>query len=257
MDDLERFADYLKDRVSPNTVRVYMYAIEHWLKTLNGNRPSQQSAQSYVDKLVKAGKAANTVSLRAYAIIRFFKWKGKTITLDCPTIRIGEPNYLTIDQIETLLAVCNTVLERVLITVLFDTAVRVSELLNLELGDINRRGGLISVVRKGGRREEVNISEKGLAALDEWLDVRESESKRVFMDLTYYDAWALLRRVGKRAKIKVHPHIFRHSRAIHMLMNGAELHTVKEHLGHKNIATTANIYGRFKAVHLKELVPAW
>lgn len=257
MSDIERFADYLKDRVSPNTVRVYTYAVEQWLRTLNGNKPSQQGAQSYINRLIKAGRAPNTVSLRAYAIIRFFKWKGKAITLDRPAIRIGEPDYLVLDQIEALLAVCNTVLERVLITVLFDTAVRVSELLNLELDDINRHNGFISVIRKGGRREEVNISEKGMNALEDWLDARESESNRVFMDLSYYDTWALMRRVGKRAHIKVHPHIFRHSRAIHMLMNGAELHTVKEHLGHKNEATTANIYGRFKAVHLKELVPAW
>ncbi|KKK84212.1 hypothetical protein LCGC14_2785600, partial [marine sediment metagenome] len=151
----------------------------------------------------------------------------------------------------------NTVLEETLIIVLFDTAVRISELLGTELSDINWTDKFISVIRKGGRREEVNISDKALEALSNWLDVRESDSKMVFMDLSYYNAWSILRAVGKRAGIKVHPHIFRHSRAIHMLMNGAELHTVKEHLGHANIATTINIYGRFKAVHLKELVPAW
>jgi len=105
--------------------------------------------------------------------------------------------------------------------------------------------------------EEVNISSKGLAALEEWLDARNSRSKKVFMGLSYYDAWVMIKAVGRRAGIPLHPHIFRHSRAVQMLMNGAELHTVQQHLGHKSITTTANLYGRFKAVHLKELVPAW
>ena len=134
---------------------------------------------------------------------------------------------------------------------------RISELLNLELDDVDWGNGLISVTRKGGRKEEVNISDKALEALGIWIEARESDSKRVFMDITYYDAWTTIKKVGKRAGLKVHPHIFRHSRAVHMLMNGADIRVVKDHLGHKNIATTINIYGRFMAVHLKELVPAW
>jgi len=255
--DIIKFELYLTDRVSLNTTRVYIYALKQWFNTLNGSRVTSVAAQAYIDKLTKAGKSPSTVGLRAHAIMRFFKWKGKPITLDCPTIRIGEPDYLVIEQIEKLLATSNTVLEDTLITVLFDTAVRVSELLNLELSDINWTGKFISVVRKGGRRAEVNISDKALVALGAWLDARESNSKRVFMDISYYDAWSILKATGKRAGIPVHPHIFRHSRAIFMLMNGAELYTVKEHLGHVNIATTANIYGRFKAVHLKELLPTW
>lgn len=255
--DLAKFEGYIIDRASPNTVRVYMYALRQWFRLLNGVKPSQSSAQSYIDALTKAGKSASTVTMRAHAIMRFFKWKGSPVILDCPTIRLGEINYLVIEQIEDLLAVCNTVLEEALITVLFDTAVRINELLNLELIDIDWSGKFISVVRKGGRREEVNISDKALMVLEKWLDVRESESKRVFMDITYYDAWTTTKNIGKRMGIKMHPHLLRHSRAIHMLRNGADIRTVKDHLGHKNIATTINIYGRFMAVHLKELVPAW
>ena len=255
--DLSKFEEYLVDRVSPNTVTVYMYALRSWFAALDGNRVSQESAQSHLDGLSKAGKSASTVSLRAHAIMRFFRWKGQPITLDCPTIRIGEIKYLVIEQIEKLLAVCKTVLEETLITVLFDTAVRISELLNLELDDIDWEGKFISVVRKGGRREEVNISDKALDALSTWLGVRESDSKKVFMDIAYYDAWSIIKNIGKRAGLEVNPHIFRHSRAVHMLMNGADIHVVKEHLGHKSIATTINIYGRFMAVHLKKLVPTW
>ncbi len=254
--ELTEFRGYLEDRVSPGTVRVYIDALRHWFASLNGTNPSPKAAQAYVDTMAKR-KSASTVGVRAHAIMRWFRWKSIQVRLDCPTIRLGEIEYLTLPEINKVLDASTTVLEQTLITVLFDTAVRISELLNIELDDINWSNGLISVVRKGGRKEEVNISSKGIVALKEWLDARGSKSKKVFMGLSYYDAWTIIRVVGKRAGIPLHPHIFRHSRAIQMLMNGAELHTVQQHLGHKSITTTANLYGRFKAVHLKELVPAW
>lgn len=256
-EELNQFEDYLLKRASTGTARVYIHALRHWFKSLNGGVPSQMSAQSYVDELTEQGKSASTVSLRGNAIIRWFKWKGVKIDIDCPTVRMGEPDYLLINQIEKLIEKSDTVLEKVLVTVLFDTAVRISELLNLELDDIYWETKLISVTRKGGREDLVNISDKALEVLSEWIEIRESNNKRVFMDIDYNYVWGLLKRLGRKCGMRVHPHIFRHSRAIQMLMNGAEMHVVQQHLGHTNIATTANIYGKFKSVHLKELVPSW
>jgi len=254
--ELVQFEGYLLDHVSSGTVKVYMDALRHWFASLNGTNPSPKAAQAYVDTMAKR-KSASTVSLRAHAIMRWFRWKGVQVRLDCPTIRMGEIEYLTTPQMDTVLAACTTVLERTLVTVLFDTAVRISELLNIELDDVDWDNGFISVVRKGGRKEEVNISGKGLTVLEEWLDVRSFKTKKVFMGLSYYDAWIVIKAIGKRAGIPLRPHIFRHSRAVFMLMNGATLHDVQMHLGHKSITTTANIYGRFKAVDLRERIPVW
>ncbi len=254
--ELIQFRNYLEDRVSPGTVRVYVDALRHWFASLNGTKPSPRTAQTYIDTLAKM-RSASTVGVRAHAIMRYFRWKSIQVRLDCPTIRMGEIEYLTMPQMDTVLTACSTILEQTLITVLFDTAVRISELLNIELDDIDWDNGFISVIRKGGRKEEVNISTKGLDVLEEWLDARNSKSKMVFMGLSYYDAWTMVKAIGRKVGIPLHPHIFRHSRAIQMLMNGAELHIVQQHLGHKSITTTANLYGRFKAVHLKVLVPAW
>jgi len=249
------FERYIRQKVSPGTVRVYMYALRSFFSQLNGNEPSKEAAQRYLDSLAKL--SPNTIGLRAHAIMRYFKWMEQPIELDHPTIRVGEPKYLNMNQVEELLAACNTPLEDCLVAVLFDTAVRISELLNLEKGDINWEDGFISVIRKGGRREEVNISKRGLEALDRWLDARESTSRRVFADLEYNDALITVKRVGKRIGIDVHPHMLRHSRAIQLLINGAPLYVVQQHLGHASIATTANIYGRFRAVDLKEQLIPW
>jgi len=254
--ELHRFESYLQDRVQPGTLTAYIYALRKWFSYLNGHEPSPETAQQYVDLLAKT-KSSSTANLRAHAITRWFKWKGIVVDLDCPTIRMGEPKYLSMSQIEQLLVVCTNPLETALITVLFDTALRINELLNIELDDVDWSLGIISVTGKGGGKEEVNISEKGLDALEEWLNARHSSSKKVFMGLSYWDAWSMIKAVGRRANIELHPHVLRHSRAVQMRRAGAPLEDIKDHLRHKNIATTANIYARFKAIDLRERIPAW
>lgn len=258
---LQGFEAYLKSRCRPGTTKVYIHALRLWFSYLNGNNPSQKTAQSYIESLIKKKLSSSTVNLRAHAIRRWFKWRGKSIELDYPTSDYyKEPEYLEIDEIEKVIAVCRTPLERALITLLFDTGVRISELLNIHVDNIDWKRKLISVVRKGGRESWVNVSDKGLQALTEWLDTRQFNTERVFGSLVYYDAWRLFKDIGKRANldgVNIHPHIFRHSRAIFMLMNEATLYDVQQHLGHKSITTTANIYGKFKAVDLKKRIPAW
>jgi site-specific recombinase XerD len=68
----------------------------------------------------------------------------------------------------------------------------------------------------------------------------------------------MLKDLGKRANINnMHPHILRHSRAIAMLRGGAKPFVVQQHLGHKSITTTMNIYGMFMASDLKAEIPQW
>ena len=206
---------------------------------------------------MRQGLSASTANLRAHSIMRWFKWQGKKIVLECPSIKMKEPEYLALEDVKRLLAQCRTPFETVLIAVLFDTAVRVSELMNLEISDIDFNRRTIMVTRKGGRREEVNISKKALDTMEDWLNARTNETDRVFMDYEYQDAWRAVTSLGKRVGVKVHPHLLRHSRAIHMLKSGATLNDVKIHLGHRSIMTTADIYGAFKAIDLKDRIPAW
>ncbi len=255
--ELVRFKNYLDDRVQPGTANLYVYSLNRWFNVLNGDELNQESAQSYIDSLARAGKSPSTVSTKAHAIMRYFRWKGQHVSLDCPTIRMGKPEYLTIDEVQEVINACVTPLEKTLVIMLFDSAVRITELLNLELDDVDWDRGLIRVIRKGGRADEVNVSQKALDELAKWLEARKSSSKRIFVDTTYYDCWALMRTLGKRAGVGLRPHLLRHSRAIQMIRAGAPIHIVQQHLGHKTISTTMNIYGMFKPEHLKEEIPDW
>ncbi len=254
---ISEFQEYLEKRVSSGTAQVYVYCLKKWFEFLDGDMPSASNAQDYVDYLAHTGKSASTVSLRGHAIARWFKWQGKHVELDLPVVRLNEPSYIPVGDVEKLLANCKTLIEKVLITVLFDTGLRISELLNLKVSDIDKDNGLVTVVGKGGRTEQANISDKALAVLNEWLDARQSKSNDVFMGLKYVTAWKMISNVGIRAGIKLHPHMLRHSRAVQMRKSGAALEDIKDHLRHKNIATTANIYARYKAIDLKDRIPAW
>ena len=257
MVELDEFTTYLKRRSRPNTVSAYVAALGQWSTWLGGREPTQDTAQEFIDYLEESGKASNTIVSAANAIRRYFRWLRDPITLDCPSIYLGEPKYLSKDQLFRIIRACRTPLESAMVICLFDTACRISELLNLTTEDIDWESALITVTRKGGRRAQVNISEKGVTALKDWLNSRDSKSKHVFLDYDYQYIRQVLGDLSKRAKVDFRPHMLRHSRAIEMLEQGAPLNIVQQHLGHTNIGTTANIYGRWRPVDLKDKIPSW
>lgn len=255
--DLIMFESYLNDKkMDPSSIMLYRNAVARWFSTLNGFEPTERLAQAYVDKLART-RSASTANLNAHAIMKYFKWKGKTVELECPSIPAPNPDYLSMDQVYALMNACTSLLEEVLIIVLFDTGVRISELLNLKVSGIDWRNSFITVTRKGGRVEIVNISSKALAVLAKWIGMRAADDERVLMGLTYHEAWRTIKKVGKRTGINIHPHMLRHSRAVQLLLDGAEMNIVKEHLGHVNIATTINIYGKLRAIDVKGKLKPW
>jgi len=245
-------------RHSKSTEKTYGAHVGRFQVWLDGREPSEATAQEYVDHLEEEGKAPNTIATCANALRDYFGQKGQVVKLVSPTIRLGEPRYKTVEEVYRILEGARTPLELCLVTVLFDTAVRIQELLDLQVDGIDWDQGFIHVVRKGGREADVNISDKGLAALKAWLEVRKFRSKQVFKNLSYYDVWRIFRDLGKRAGVPdFTPHTLRHARAVQMLNAGAELHDVQRALGHTSIATTANIYGRLRPADLKQRIPDW
>ena len=255
---MDEFYSYLERRMRPNSVKAYRKAFGAYVAWLNGEDPSANNAQEYLDHLETSGRKPNGICLVANSIRRYFKWKtGNDIHLDHPSPHIGEPVYLSKEQFDNLIKACHTPLEKALIYGVYDTACRISEFLNIRKKDIDWEHGLITVTRKGGRIAQVNISEKAMSVLDSFLSIRNSKSERVFMDMTYNDAWSLFKEIGKRVGLNIHPHMLRHTRAIHMLENKAQINVVQGHLGHRNIGTTMDIYGRFRPIDLKEKIPTW
>lgn len=248
---VQEFTSHL--RASDNTKRTYADKVRRYLKWLNGKAPSEANAQVYIDQIEQV-LAPNSVAATANAIRAYFKAMKTPITLSAPGVQFSEPKYLSMGDFNMLLIACRTPLEKCLVSVLFDTGCRISEILNLNVADIDWGNGLIKVMRKGGRIENVNITQKGADALKEWLDTRGFKSRpRVFGDINYWEARELLKGVAKKAGIKNFTiHWLRHTRAIQMLDSDVRVEDVQRAMGHTNINTTLSFYGRLRPMDLKK-----
>ena len=110
---LDEFAEYLNRRVSKNTASTYVSALQQWFRWMDGSVPTKENAQAFLDHLEQLGKSPNTISIKANAIRRYFKWLGTPITLDCSGAVIREPEYLNQESLEKVIAACKTPLEPV------------------------------------------------------------------------------------------------------------------------------------------------
>jgi integrase/recombinase XerD len=149
--------------------------------------------------------------------------------------------------------------DRAMLSLMYAAGLRVSELVSLTLGDVDRSRGIVSALGKGNKRRLVPLGEVALVHLTAYLEARSthadgtlSRSQRTALaspllfpsprggKLTRQAFWKIVGRTARGAGIRghVHPHQLRHSFATHLLSGGADLRSVQTLLGHANIATT-------------------
>jgi len=239
-------------KLRPLSERTYGYHVRKFLRWLGGKEPTRELALKYLEELEKEGKSRNTLGVARNALKREFGF-------DLPSYKMEfkEPKYLDVETVRKLVEKAPTLLEKTIITLLFDTGCRLGEILGLTVDDIEWDTGVITVERKGGRRERVKVSPKGMEALREWLARRQSKDRRVFMDHDYQSIYYRLRKFSREVGIRFTPHMLRHSRVVHLLKSGVPLERVSDIVGHTKLETTAKIYGRFRAEDLAPYLKEW
>lgn len=215
------------------------------------------------------------------ALRSFLKWLVKNDykvmqpeKLDVPKNKDHSLKFLDTSQIERLfsqplISTPNGIRDRVILELLFSTGLRVSELVNLNRDQINLNTREFGVVGKGGRSRVVFISKRAAEILDKYLKSRTDRFKPLFIHysgkkdivsddssvrLTARSIQRLVKKYVADAKLPVNatPHTIRHSMATDLLRSGADLRSVQEILGHKNIATT-QIYTHVTDARLREV----
>ncbi|MDK1046357.1 MAG: site-specific integrase [Anaerolineales bacterium] len=250
-DLLGRFYDAVAAR-QPRTATTYMPALRRFFAWLGDQEPSRDLAQEWIDELVMEGRLKNnTIATYANALRRLWRWQGQPLSLDTPALDFGNVKSHPVEDIQRMLELADP-LEKVIVGLTFDTACRPGEILALTVADVDWEQRTITVIRKGGRSEEVPIlTDKAFDLLRDWNDRRGGDHAQLFLpycsgntDKAKAD-WIRLRleRLAHRAGIKdFTPHHLRHSRATNLLDQGVPLESVSEIMGHTNLNVTAKVY---------------
>jgi len=278
---IDSFLDslYIEKGLSNNTVSSYKNDIKSfflWLdensfNPLNINAPD---ANNYVSKLFGDGLKSSSVNRKISAIKSFYIFlQKKKIIMKSPIADIVMPKqekYLPVsmseEEVERLLNSpdLNIQIERrdkAMIEVLYATGIRISELTNLKLTDLDINRSVLKVFGKGSKERLVPFGEKAAESLNLYLtDRKDLKSKEIFLSnrgtkISRSAFWQRIKIYTKREnlKISISPHTLRHAFATHLLNRGADLRSVQILLGHSDLSTT-QIYTHIAKQRLGEIL---
>ena len=266
-----------------NTVMSYKHDVENYLGFLEDNGitslfdTTKSTVLTYLLSLQKEGRAATTVnrtlaSLRAfyaYLTAGGYLMTDPTINLDAPSVSRKSPQILTAREVDRLLSAPDTKTvkgrrDRAMLEVLYATGIKVSELIALDVRDVNTEAGFLRCM--GGARERIlPIGQLAAKALNRYIQsAREQIANDKITDALFLNYkgermsrqgfWKLIKAYKDKAGIEadITPHILRNSFAAHLLENGADLAAIQEMLGHSDISTT-RIYSGFVKSNIKDI----
>ena len=219
---------------------------------------------AFLLQLKNDGKSAATVNRKLASIRALYNYlqQKKEIT-ENPTNNIKSPRierktieYLTLEEVDRLLAVPDDSLigkrDRGILELLYATGIRVSELIEADVDDLNLRMGFITCAGEQSKARIIPIGRPARAALEEYIyDARpaivkeKKDEKALFVNyygerITRQGLWKVLKEYGRKAGLeeKLTPNVLRNSFAVHMIQNGADLKSLQELLGHEDISAT-------------------
>lgn len=239
---------------------------------------SRNTILSYLNSLQNKGRAVSTISRNLAAIKSFYQYlvreryleKDPAANLESPKLEKKLPKILSIAEVEELLRQPNTftptgLRDKAMLELLYATGIRVSELISLNISDINLDMGYIKCYGKGAKERIVPLGSIAAKCVQDYVNkgrpklVRTYDEPALFVNhhgnrLTRQGFWKIIKRYAREANImkEITPHTLRHSFATHLLENGADLRSVQEMLGHADISTT-QIYTHVTKNRLKEV----
>ena len=266
------FIEYLQKerKMSKNTLEAYSRDVLEFV-AFEGSRgmsdileTSSTEVIAFLHNLKISGKSAATVNRKLASVRAFFNYlieaglmkNNPTANIKSPRIERKEIDYLEISEVETLLATPDDsvkgVRDRAILEVLYATGIRVSELIDSNVEDINLRMGFITCAGEHNNPRIVPLGRPARAALEDYIyDGRKklvkenTEEKALFVNyngkrITRQGLWKILKEYGEKAglKHKLTPNLIRTSFAVHMLQNGADLKSLQELMGHEDITAT-------------------
>jgi len=282
---LDQFMDYLSVErgLSSNTLEAYRRDLTKFFGFLD--RESSASTESvdpsdiiaYLIYLRKGKLAIRSISRNLVAVRMFYKFlvsedvinEDPTLNLDSPKTGLSLPEVLSQEEVERLLSLPNSkeqgIKDKAILELLYATGMRVSELINLPIDNIDLHEGYLKCIGKGSKERIIPVGRKAQRAVKKYIDVvrikyvSRGNSNMLFITrlgrgYTRQGIWKIIKRysvlMGINKEITVHT--LRHCFATHLLSHGADLRSVQEMLGHVDISTT-QIYTHIDRARLREI----
>lgn len=286
---INEFLNYLslERGLSDNTISAYRRDLNKYITYLERlhidaiENTTRNEISSFLTTQKNKNLSANTISRNLVAIKVFYRYllreryikDDPTSVLESPKLWRRLPEVLDVKEIERLLNRLDTsswqgMRDRACLELMYATGMRVSEVVGLNLSDLNLDVGFIRCRGKGGKERIVPLGREASKWISRYLkNIRPKLSKfdsepflflsRRGKGMSRQMLWKIITKCAVRAKIKkvISPHTLRHSFATHLLQRGADLRVVQEMLGHADISTTQTYTHidkeRLKAIHHK------
>ncbi len=287
--DLEDFKTYIlaEKNFSKHTAKAYCSDILSylvWMDDTSCENVNFSKVREYLHFIQKFNYKKTTIARKIASIRTFYKFlyrerkvdSNPAMNLITPKRPKSLPKFLTQQEIELILN--NVKIEtpagyrnRAILELLWATGMRVSELSNLNFGDLNLENNEIRVFGKGAKERIILVSNRAKTYLERYINSARvliakgyklediNENSPVFINNTGYRLQTktirnVINEIVEKIELpkKVTPHVFRHSFATHLIENGADLRVVQELLGHASISNT-QIYTHISMQHMKEV----
>jgi integrase/recombinase XerD len=270
--EIREFETYLMEekKMAANTVEAYKRDIINFARfvTERGIDQPEEATNTevvaYLMRLKQEGKAKATVNRKLASIRTWYAFlieQGKAsqnpaVKIKTPKIERKEIAYLSQEEVERLMDMPDStqkgIRDRAILELMYATGIRASELITLELDDVNVRMGFVTCMGEHTKGRIIPIGRPGRKAMEAYLyPCREEILKRhpdertLFVNyigkpITRQGLWKILKEYGERAELShsLTPQVLRNSFAVHMLQNGADLKSLQELMGHEDISAT-------------------
>lgn len=238
----------------------------------------RQTIQECLGSLIDQGASAKSIarfistirSFHQFALREKYAAKDPTVLIETPKYEKKLPDVLDVEEVIQLLETpdltkSNGYRDRTILELLYATGMRVTELIQIEIDDVNLIMGFVKVFGKGNKERIIPLGDTVIEYLDTYINnvrsqlLKKTVTNVLFLNLhgrplTRQGIWKLIKQYGLRANINktLTPHTLRHSFATHLLENGADLRAVQEMLGHSDISTT-QLYTHVSKTQIRQM----
>ncbi len=281
---INNFLEFIKEdkRLSENTLQSYRRDLVQFEDYMNSNKLNflkitEEDMKKYFDKLQEIGKKTSTISRNIASIRSFYQYlvrnkkvkKDPTEKVQSPKIEKKAPSILSSQEIELLLEQPKNIdikgtRDKAMLEFAYATGMRVSEIIALDIDDINIKDGIVTC-KSSSRQRNIPLGSLSLKALADYIEnsrpilIKDDKIKALFVNtngkrLTRQGFWKIVKYYKEQAHITkdITPHVLRHSFATHLLQNGADLKSIQMMLGHSDISST-QVYMQFQDESIKNI----